>query len=256
MSESPPQSGEEGPTQVTACARERLLTTWRSHLVEIRIELNGLVHLDDVFWQVQAILQHNPGLPASAFTFWIGSCYVAAITAGIRRLADRRKHVISLRRLLDDMERGAPQVLTREWYVQCHSQLPEPFASRLFDRLAQGTSFNHISRARIRAVQRGFEQSVTRLRSYAEDFVVHHGEGRPAASVSHNEARTALAVAHRTVNWCSAVLYAPVQPRAGITIQGDWLAIFREPWIPPGSRAPPFERIDDAVRRLDETDPL
>lgn len=80
-------------------------------------QLVHMAHVDNVFWQIHAIIRANPAL-ASGGTFqdWIAGCYVDSVTSGLRRLSDERKGVISLWRVLEAMKALGP-LLTKDRYV-------------------------------------------------------------------------------------------------------------------------------------------
>lgn len=233
---------------------ELQVARWVSDLQTIRSDLTRLVHLDDVFWQVQAILQSNSDLPPSTFTTWMAQCYVCTIAAGLRRLTDRTRGTVSLYRLLDDMERLAAVVLTRHWYVESRSYLPRSLFERTFNRLSGDETVDHMPKKRVRAERERLASVTARLKRHADTLVAHRARDATRADIKFQEARTALAVAHQVANWCAAVLHDSAHARAGPTIQYDWLAIFKQPWISAGAIVPKPQSIDDLVREFDHAD--
>src|SRR5262245_21338362 len=94
---------------------DHVLEEWRGRLKHLSSDRTHLAHLDDMVWQVQAVVdQSDVARRDGTFVKWMGACYTDAIVTGIRRLVDRTKGTDSVARLLDEMQRHASVVLTRE----------------------------------------------------------------------------------------------------------------------------------------------
>ncbi len=90
---------------------------WRQSLEVIYQDVVNLHHNRRVFREVRAIIDANPALQTDhTFWNWLVENYAAAIAVGVRRQADRDPDVISMAKLLDDLEKNAV-LLTRDWFV-------------------------------------------------------------------------------------------------------------------------------------------
>ena len=113
-----------------------LFGTWQQEFDKVWADLKRLTQLDDVFWQVQAIVDSNPKLTArSVFLEWLGLCYSAAVMVGLRRLTEDSPGVVSFVRLLHDMERHSEGVLTERRFLMLWGEGLEELAPLSFDRL-------------------------------------------------------------------------------------------------------------------------
>src|SRR5712692_9110811 len=90
----------------------------RAELKTVGEEFTALAHLDDVFWQVQAILAGVGDVKdGNVFQTWIVQRYSDSVAIRLRRLGDRRSDSISLWRFLEDMKAEEGR-LTRSWYKE------------------------------------------------------------------------------------------------------------------------------------------
>jgi hypothetical protein len=90
---------------------------WRQALETIYQDFVGLHHDRHVFREIMTIVENNPALQTDhTFWNWLARNYGAAIALGVRRQADRAPDVVSLAKLLDDLENNAT-ILTRDWFV-------------------------------------------------------------------------------------------------------------------------------------------
>lgn len=218
---------------------------WCSDMHVIEGEILQLAHVDDVFWQVQAIIQANPAIPDSEVAAeWFGRMYVSTVSAGLRRLVDRTKGSVSLTRLLDDMSRHCT-VLTRERYVAINRSVSEADASEWFVELA-GTDLGHIPRKRILELAARLSDAFESTGRFANEYVAHHSADQ-SASVTFGETRRALVEAYLVLGWCSRVLESVVHSNAVPAIQTDWLQAFTVPWLPSQNPVPGYRHLDSLV---------
>src|SRR5262245_51200075 len=101
------------------------MTTFNAFLAELnealarlRNAVSYLAHVDDVYWQVQAVLGANEALRRDARVFqeWMTNCYAESIAVGLRRLADHDHRTLSLYRTLERVKQRATE-FTRAWFV-------------------------------------------------------------------------------------------------------------------------------------------
>jgi len=233
---------------------EAVITRWSQELDAVGLELLDLAHIDDVFWQLQAVFAANDGIPEREVIFdWVGRTYVATLAAGLRRLVDHRKRMISLHRLLSDMATHCT-LLTRHRYVELHDGGLRDVASEWFVDMAGG-EHDHIPRARIQSLIAKLDDSFERVSRFASENVAHRAP-RVSVSVTFDEARNALVQAFLVYSWCSRVLKSQVPSNAVPEIQTDWLAALMVPWIQADGTALEYTHLDTLVSRAETESPV
>jgi len=162
-------------------------------------ELTFAAHIDDVYWQVNAIIQANPEInKPNAFLDWLVFSYVDSITVRLRRLADKGKKTISLWRLLENMKNIKPEVATK---------------------------------TNIKAKQQELTHALVRVETYANSLIAHRAKRPQIAELTYEEVRKALGSAFKVFNWCAQLLTNSIWLTAVPTITENWLAIFKVPWL-------------------------
>ena len=146
-----------------------------STLDRVSLEFTRVAHVDDVFWQVQAIIDQNSEINKSdIFQDWIGTTYVDSITVRLRRVADRSSGTISLWRLLESMKPHAVQ-FTRSWFLSAR-EVPIPgLANSWFDRIA-GEKASHVTKRRVNDKQKELTTAIAPISRYANAHVTHATE--------------------------------------------------------------------------------
>ena len=94
-----------------------------------------------IFWEVQDIIRHNPQLrnTSSAFYQWMGSTFVHSSALSVRRQVDRDAKSVSLLRFLTQV-RECPDLISRNY----HRSLYDRYAKELADELARLTYDKHV----------------------------------------------------------------------------------------------------------------
>jgi len=145
-------------------------------LQRVEDRLFHLAHVDDVFWQVQAIIRSNPDINVGGvFQDWIEDCYVDSVTVGLHRLADRRRDVISLWRVLQEMVSVASH-LTKERYLSLHDGPLRHRTEKWWEKLV-GTSETCVTQAIIFAKQQELQAALDKVSAFANQNVAHLAAG-------------------------------------------------------------------------------
>lgn len=204
-----------------------------------------IAHMDDVFWQVQAIIRENPTI-ASGGTFqdWIAQCYADSATAGVRRLADQRRNVISLWRVLEGMVSIA-QLLTRERFVSLHDAALRADAETSWRDLV-GES-QTLPKCLVRAKQSDLKAALEKVSTFADENVAHLGVQPTHAETTFHDVRIAIVAAFRLYAWCSRILGARAYSSPVPTNLEPWLSVFRVPWLQPGQGVPKYRSLDEVL---------
>lgn len=227
---------------------EQIYKQWNRWFDIVGYEVTQLAHVDDVFWQIQAIIRANDTInKAGVFQDWLGYTYVQTVTTSLRRLVDSRKDTISLTKLLNDFRKHAT-ILTRDRYVSLHSETTRRFADDWFNDLA-GAELNHIPMARIQDLSKQLDDAFQDIKQYANDFVTHKAVKSTSVPLTFNDVREALVEAFSVYSWCSKVLRSSMPTSAVPVIQYDWLEAFRVPWLPDPKEVPDYKHLDDLMKK-------
>lgn len=114
---------------------------WCSRFDALRDEVLGLHHSRRVWREVRFMIETNPDVHRSGIAeHWLTQCYSVAQLSAVRRQVDRRKDVLSLWRLLDELARK-PTMVTRSWFAAELQSRPvsAPYVASLsaeFDKFA------------------------------------------------------------------------------------------------------------------------
>lgn len=218
-------------------------------IVDLEKVANDLVeaaHIDDVFWQVQAIIRDNPAInKGDAFQQWIASTYVDSISSRLRRLIDRRKNSISLWRILESLK-ALSTSLTRERYIEICAGPAQRLADGWFNSIA-GKDADHVCRARIIEKQRLLVDVTSVIKQYTDTHVAHHSRvlSEPPTFV---QVRESLVGVFQVFHWCSALLKSANWISPVPSILPNWTAVFREPWLRPELPVPEYVHLDELIR--------
>lgn len=212
---------------------------WRIDIHTIFGEVVGMNHDRYIYNEVSEIRSQNLALHVDRFLWtWLSRNYAAGLAVGIRRQADHSSDVISLGKLLEDLERNADS-LTREWFIaeylkrdpardRTHS---EQAADREFDEFApRGATF--ASAALIRSDQDRLQGVAGRVRLFVNKRLAHSTRDFET-SVKMKDLDDALDVMGELLKRYFHLLEQESLISAEVAITTDWKAVLRIPWIPP-----------------------
>jgi len=159
--------------------------------------------------------------------------YATDAVIAIRRQIDRRKDVVSLARLLEEV-RDNPQVLSRARYVGLFRKSLKRNAGDQFDRLiGQGTP--HIDPGLPAGDLDQLQRYSNNIKRFANKRVAHAGKTDAGVPATHGDLNACIDIVDKLtvkyVNFIRAetLLNGTLLP----TILYDWKRVFRESWIPP-----------------------
>jgi hypothetical protein len=213
----------------------------------VSAEVTTAAHIDDVFWQVQAIIAANPAVnTADMFQGWLGDTYVDSVVIRIRRLVDRERNVVSLWRLLEQIRKEHTR-FTRVWFKGLWSLDFQDVAEQRFDMLA-GTGARVLSASSVSLKQQELSAALGHVEEFANAHVAHRSATPNTAATRFADLRESLAVAFRVFNWCALLIEASTWTSAVPEIQSNWTAVFREPWLPASAPLPTYKHLDEIER--------
>lgn len=221
---------------------------WNNWLDAIQDEVLALHRNRGVFWGVQEMIRLNPSLhrPSSFYGF-LGGVYSQATVIAIRRQAEDRKQSISMARLLREMSEH-PSFLTRkrframypekETVIVCQvdgahvEEIDLGIADQDFSRFA-APGAEAIDPELVKKDREALESKAVICSDYADQRVAHYDTNPTAATPRFQDLDEAINLLGELVKKYLLLFRATSLTSLDPVFQGDWRAIFREPWIKP-----------------------
>jgi hypothetical protein len=194
-----------------------------------------------VFREVRSLVERNPRIqrPSVFYSVW-GSTFARSALVGLRRQVDEDHRVASLARLLQEIRR-APHVISRDRFVSLY--ILKDDGHRDFDILTEEGA-REVDPHRVQDDLSRLRRSTAGLERFATQRVAHFDLEASPRIPTYAELDAALDLLEELSNRYRGLLLAEAGSLTP-TINYDWKAIFREPWIipptelgPPGSDAP------------------
>jgi hypothetical protein len=195
---------------------------------------------------VEVIQAHGP-LPPSAYWEHYFDIYAQTQAMAVRRQADRHPNAVSLAKLLSEVTEDAEE-LTPEWWIGLWDIPEDDEYERAYARGQWNDEFggqvgNHLDPAVPAADLKRLHEGSKAVKKHVDKHVAHSedpgplprdpGSAAPTATLTLNEVHDVVdligEVFTRYYSLFEAAGMATLEPQ----IQHDWLAPFREPWIPP-----------------------
>lgn len=155
----------------------------------------------------------------------------------IRRQLDVRGDTVSLRRLLADIARH-PRVASRErhvsiWIDNGVNQVLKEEAHRNFDRFSGDRGRDWIDATLVRADVEKLRAVGAVAERYANEVLAHTALRQTHSVPTYADLNAAIDQIGALVKKYASLLTATVLTQLEPVIQEDWMAPFRQPWIPP-----------------------
>lgn len=224
----------------------------KDDLEKISNELSEAADIDNVFWQVQAIIANNPAINHNDFfQEWIASTYVDSIAIRLRRLIDRSRGTVSIWHLLDKMKQYS-KYFTRERHVDLHEPKLRFLAEKRFDDLA-GKGKDHVSKVKIEDKKRELLVAFKEIDIYVNSQIAHYSKNQPKKNITFYEIRKMIVSFFEVFNWCLRLISLSVLDSPVPQQQSNWLKYFYIPWIKPGSKIPSYKHLDEYIKESEKT---
>jgi hypothetical protein len=225
------------------------LESLKKKLEVISHELSNAGHIDNVFWQIQAIIGSNPEINHNdVFQEWIALTYIDSITIRLRRLVDKRRGSISLWRFLNEMK-NISTYFSRERHIKSHEQDMKSLANIWFDDLA-GENESFITKAKIEGKKNELEIAFNRIDSYVNSQIAHLNDKIEENKVTFSEVRNTIVSFFNVFNWCQRLLNFEVSHSPVPQPTSNWLKYFRVPWIKPDDDVPIYKHLNEYVKEV------
>jgi hypothetical protein len=172
----------------------------------------------------------EPKLPGSLFFDFLRDTYATNQAAAIRRQAERSSRVVSLGRLLREIEAGHER-LTRQRFVGAWPREDQPRGHETFTKHFAGTIGDHLDSEIVAADISRLETDAKKVVDHVDQYVAHTEEKPVAELATFEELNAAIVVIGELFRRYALLLtgdsYATLVP----VPQDNWEAIFKFPWI-------------------------
>jgi hypothetical protein len=221
-------SGED----MNEAERRQRLITW---LEVIFRDVEDLLLDDSIFWRLQQLISANPRFKQTPglFSQWMASSFIQATAVGVRRQAKRDDDSISLKRLLTEVQKY-PSLVSRSHYLSFFKDA-EPWlkeaGDREFDAMA-GVGATCIPVALVEQHLQELDAGVSAIEHYVDRRVAHYdkrGLAKPTPTLG--DLTAALRTLEKLVMFYWLYLKGSSMTTMLATVQFDWEAIFRFPWL-------------------------
>jgi AbiU2 len=188
--------------------------------------------------EVAQIIQEHGQLPPSFWWEFMADTYAVTQSVAIRRIADTHKDVASLGKLIEEIRDDA-QRISRTFWLGLWSDpdhLPSAWiAEKGWTDQYAGQVGMHLDPAIPAADFDALRKAAAKVSGYVDRHVAHADASAVSAevTVTFRELHEVIDVIGNLFGKYYNLLTAGVYVRLVPEIQGDWKAVFREPWIPP-----------------------
>lgn len=204
------------------------LDKWLRWLDIIQKDAEDLLDKRHIFSRYIEIIKGNQNIQEpSDFHWWVRDNYVASIAMGIRRQVDIDKDVITLGKLLTEIQE-TPQVITKQWHRTLYKNLGSGWADKAFEDIAGSGNFFDPAVA---------ERDLKKLADLAEkiskfaDRTIAHKSRQPIPIVKFRDLDVFIEEFEKML--IKYILLFTGSGYVGIlpTRQYDWEKIFYHKWI-------------------------
>lgn len=211
--------------------------------MNIESDIHELVILDSVFAGLKSVMGANPMLfDRNPFPYWVHVSYAKTMAIGIRRQIEVirrqievRTDVITLGRLLDEMNRSA-HFITRDYYFSLFNKPSEPWTEidkevlRLEFEKFSGKVKTHIDPLLVLEDLTSLKLNTQNIKRYVNKRVAHWDSMEFRDYPTYEDLRKALEFLKVVFRKYYRLLYGPQKPMIAQPTT-EWLDIFKIPWI-------------------------
>jgi hypothetical protein len=210
---------------------------WRKWLEVINREIVVLHHNRRLFSEIMQMIRAHPTLPQNSVVYdWIIRQYVVSATMGVRRQADTMTNVVSMARLLEQIECHAP-LITRDWFVTQYGRLNN-VADRDFNEFA-APGASAVDPRVVQVDRESLRRTTRDVRRWANKYVahldkkVHLGQSSKRPRLTWRKLDAAIDVLGKLLRKYELLLNQRDMVTVEPVIAENWKKVFTVPWLPP-----------------------
>ena len=196
------------------------------------------MHMHWETWShVQKMLAANPALPNSYWWAFMSDTYGITQAVAVRRQLDTHRDVASLGKLVSEIAEE-PEIVTRSFWLRLRDT-DHPIDVQLADESWRhtfgGEVRDHLDPAIPKADLDAARRASEGVRKYVDQHLAHSDrQAVPAPVPSVPELHYAIDVIGHLFKKYATLLTASDWITLVPIVQYDWMALFREPWMPEG----------------------
>ena len=143
--------------------------------------------------------------------------------------------------LFESVKKNA-SFLTRDWYVNEICKNHE-LANDRFDSLVEPDS-RCLTKKIIIEKQKELKNASSEIGEYTNQYIAHMSGNIKEVTTTFRDVRKSLKTVFNIIQWCYSLIFGAYLWSAVPTIQGNWLKIFRIPWLKEGEPIPEYNHLD------------
>jgi hypothetical protein len=220
---------------------------WCRWINEIDTEVTTLFLARTTWQTVMGIVSDHPSMPPSHFFDFVTGGYVAMQTMAVRRQCEVSDRVVSLARLLAEIQ-AHPEIVSRERYVGCYPRGTQWIGHREFDDFAAETGA-HVSGEVVATDLVRLRELAEPVKQYVYRRLAHFDKAPPDVIPVFDDLDIAIdAIGDAFRKYLRLLTGADRTPIAPVA-NYDWLAPFCIPWLerPTKSERLTFSKDEVAV---------
>jgi AbiU2 len=231
---------------------EDLIEKWTRWIGKpIHADVITMNHRRQIWRGLGEVIRDHGSLPDSAFWQYYIDIYAATQAMAVRRQGDLDRRVASLARLLSQIAKHA-ELVTPEWWIglwniEANDDYKLAYARGQWDHTFGGEVGVHLDPAVPRADLKRLRNESNAVKKYVDKHIAHSedpgppkdpGTAPPETTLTVDEVDHAIDVIGEIFTRYYSLFTAAGMAFLEPAIQHDWLAPFRQPWIPPGKTQP------------------
>jgi hypothetical protein len=204
-----------------------LIQTWQSWLARIGVDVRNLYQSRRMFDEVtKRFQQYDADLVRGPLWIWMAGNWAWSMAMGVRRLTDLDHDVISMVRLLEEIEHHS-DVVTRDWFItrwieaNAPSILDIKTGVAFFDLYAPGGA-PHVLPEKIRRDRDCLQCDANRVRTVVNRRFAHYSVKQAPDDVTLGEVGHALDMIGERYRVYERLLNQQVKVDLGTPLPSDW----------------------------------
>jgi hypothetical protein len=181
----------------------------------------------DTFNEVGRIVGESD-LPPSYFWRYLPETYSTTQAVAVRRQAEVSDRVVTLGRLLSEMESDAGR-LSRRWFIDMWGWDDERMADETFSKKFAGRAGEHLDPAIPAADLAALQRGAASVKKYVDEHLAHSNKRPGAAIPTLNDVDAAVEAIGSTFQKYALLLTATDHSLKTV-LTHEWRTIFRQPW--------------------------
>ena len=204
---------------------------WLKWFDLIKEEVCNLCMYQQIFLDVQEIINDNPDIQKpSAFYWFLSSSYAASAAVAVRRLVKSHKDSITFTSLLEELAQNA-EMITVEWFESLYEGSDvAPFARDAFEDFSDPSN-SKLDSEKVRLDIETLKKTAATIEDFADKTIAHLDKKKPDKIPTFNDLNECIAKIDKLLCKYQLLLKAVSSDSMNPTIIDHWKEVFEYPWI-------------------------